>query len=68
MFKIVNFLTSFFFYCLWICISLVYLVFYMFGYFGRGLSHDILAVFIMTILVAIPTLIWKSQTRVKKFK
>jgi hypothetical protein len=40
----------------------------MFGYFGRGLSHDILAVFIMTILVAIPTLIWKSQTKVKNFK
>jgi len=35
---------------------------------GRGLSHDILAVFIMMLIVVIPTLVWKNSTKVKEFK
>ncbi len=38
----------------------------MFGYIGRGVSHDILSVFIMTLIVLIPTLIWKNTTKVQK--
>lgn len=35
---------------------------------GRGLSHDILAVFIMVLIVVIPTLVWKNSTKIKEFK
>lgn len=35
---------------------------------GRGLSHDILAVFIMVLIVIIPTLVWKNSTKIKEFK
>jgi membrane protease YdiL (CAAX protease family) len=63
-----NRLTSFFFYCVWVDIALIYLVFYMFGFMGRGLSHDILSIFVMTLIVLIPTLIWKNKTKINKFK
>jgi hypothetical protein len=67
-FKVCNFLTSFFFYLFWVDVALVYLVFYIFGYMGRGISHDILAVFIMMLIVVIPTLVWKNSTKVSEFK
>lgn len=35
---------------------------------GRGLSHDILAVFIMVLIVVIPTLVWKNSTKITEFK
>jgi len=31
---------------------------------GRGVSHDILTVFIMVLIVVIPTLVWKNSTKV----
>ncbi len=52
----------------WVAVALIYLVFYIFGYMGRGLSHDILAVFIMVLIVVIPTLVWKNSTKIKEFK
>ena len=35
---------------------------------GRGVSHDILTVFIMMLIVVVPTIIWKNGTKVKKIK
>lgn len=67
-FKVCNFLASLFFYLFWVDVSLVYLVFYMFGYMGRGVSHDILTVFIMVLIVVIPTLVWKNSTKVAEYK
>jgi phage-related holin len=54
---------SFFFYCFWIVVSLIYLNFYMFGVFGRSTSVDVLSVFAVFLIVAIPTLIWKHFTK-----
>ena len=62
-FKIVNLLTSLFFYLFWIGATLIYLVFFMFGTFGRGTHIDVLSVFILTLGVVLPTLIWKQQTK-----
>jgi uncharacterized membrane protein YjjP (DUF1212 family) len=36
----------------------------MFGYFGRGNHVDVLSVFVMTLAVVLPTLIWKYKTKV----
>lgn len=40
----------------------------MFGYMGRGTGHDIMAVLVMLLIVALPTAIWKYKTKVKTFK
>lgn len=48
--------------------AVVYLGFYAFGTIGRGTAHDILAVLIMVVVVAIPTMIWKLNTKSKKSK
>jgi len=63
-FKVVNVLTSVFFYLFWIIVSAMYLGFYMFNFFGRGNYVDILSVFAITVLIVIPTLVWKYQTKV----
>lgn len=46
----------------------MYLVLYSFGNFGRGTSIDVLSVFVMTLLVAFPTLIWKYKTKIRDFR
>lgn len=61
-------MSSLLFYLLWVDIALMYFVFYMFGFMGRGVSHDILTVFLMTLIVLIPTLVWKYTTKFKKLK
>ena len=66
-FKIVNIITSVFFYTEWVVISLVYLCFYMFGYYGRGTYIDILSVGVMLVVVLIPTLLWKHYTKVDRW-
>jgi metal-dependent amidase/aminoacylase/carboxypeptidase family protein len=35
---------------------------------GHGTGHDILAVVIMTVLVALPTMLWKRGTKTKLAK
>lgn len=47
-------------------VAAVYLGFYVFGELGRGTGHDILAVLIMISIVALPTILWKLQTKSKK--
>lgn len=61
-------MTSFLFYAFFAFLSTFYLIFFMFGFLGRGLAHDILAVFVLTLTVVIPTLVWKNSTKVQKFK
>ena len=63
-FKVVNILTSIFFYLFWIIVALMYLSVYMFNFFGRGNYIDVLSVFVMAVLIVIPTLIWKYNTKV----
>ena len=41
---------------------------YIFGYIGRGTSHDILAVVVIFMIVALPTAIWKYKTKVKEYR
>ena len=67
-FKVVNVLTSIFFYLFWVVVALIFLTFYMFNFFGRGNYVDVLSVFAMTVLVVIPTLIWKYYTKVSAVK
>lgn len=67
-FRIVNLLTSLFFYLFWIGATLIYLVFFMFGTFGRGTHIDVLSVFILTLGVVLPTLIWKQQTKTSSWE
>lgn len=43
--------------------SLIYLVFYMFGYFGREIYVDVLSVAAMMFAVVLPTLLWKYKTK-----
>ena len=62
-FKVVNVITSFFFYLFWVVVALIFLTFYMFNFFGRGTYIDVLAVFAMAVIVLIPTLVWKFYTR-----
>jgi len=64
LFKITNILTSITFYLFWIIATLIYLGFYMFNFFGRGTYIDVLSVFAVALLVIIPTLIWKYNTKV----
>lgn len=66
MFDIVNYITSLTFYLTLVAIAGVYLSFYAFGELGRGTGHDILAVLIMVCIVALPTLLWKLQTKSNK--
>ena len=63
-FKVVNAITSLFFYLFWIVVTLLFLALYMFNFFGRGAYIDVLAVFAMAVIVLIPTLVWKFNTRV----
>ena len=63
-FKLTNVFTSILFYLFWIIVSLIYLSFYMFNFFGRGTYIDVLSVFAVAFLVIIPTLIWKYYTKV----
>jgi hypothetical protein len=62
-FKIINLLTSLFFYLFWIAASLIYLVFFMFGYFGRGTHIDVISVFVLAFALILPTLLWKHKTK-----
>lgn len=62
-----NFLRSFFFYSFWMVASLVYVNYYMFGTFGRSTPVDVLSVFAVFLIVAIPTLIWKHVTKSKSW-
>lgn len=63
LFKVINLMTSIFFYLFWITASLVYLVFFMFGYFGRGTHIDVLSVFLLNAALILPTLLWKNKTK-----
>lgn len=67
-FRVVNVITSFFFYLFWIVVSLIFLTFYMFNFFGRGAYIDVLAVFAMTVIIFIPTIVWKYYTRASNLK
>lgn len=58
-----NLLTSLWFYLFWVIASLVYLTFFMFGYFGRGNHVDVLAVFVLNGALILPTLLWKHKTK-----
>lgn len=40
----------------------------MFNYFGRGTHIDVLSVFVMTLGVVLPTLLWKHKTKVTQWK
>lgn len=65
LFKAINIITSIFFYLFWVIATIIYLVFYMFGYFGRGVHIDVFSVFLLTIGVLIPTLLWKHKTKIR---
>lgn len=65
MFKILNLATSVFFYLVLISIACIYLSFYIFGGLGRGTGHDVLTVLILSSIVALPTILWKRQTKRK---
>ena len=62
-YNVINFITSLSFYLTLIVIALVYLTFYMFGFMGSSTGHDILAVLVMVIIVALPTMLWKYKTK-----
>lgn len=63
LFKGLNICTSIFFYLFWLTCALMFLVFYMFGYFGRSTGIDVLTVLALTLIVTAPTLIWKYLTK-----
>ena len=67
-FRVINRITSVCFYAWWVLIALGYLCFYMFSYLGRGLHIDILSVGFMLVLLLLPTLLWKHQTKVDSWK
>lgn len=52
-----------FFYLVLISIACIYLSFYIFGGLGRGTGHDVLTVLILSSIVALPTILWKRQTK-----
>ena len=62
-FRVINILTSIWFYLFWVTASLFYLTFFMFGYFGRGTHVDVLSVFLMNGALILPTLLWKHKTK-----
>jgi hypothetical protein len=59
LFKCVSFCTSIFYYLFWVVSSFLFLVFYMFGYFGRSSGIDVLNVLALTLIVVAPTILWK---------
>jgi hypothetical protein len=42
---------------------MIFLAAFMFGKIGVGISKDMLAIFIQSFLVIIPTIIWKYFTK-----
>ena len=64
----VDFLVSLTFYLFLIDLGILYISFFAFGYCGNGTGYDILAVLVMLGIVLIPTIIWKTTTKTKKYK
>jgi len=59
-YRIVSVLTSLCFYGFLISASLIYLNFYMMGYFPNNGGIDILSILAMASIVIIPSILWKK--------
>jgi hypothetical protein len=62
---IIDKLVSILFYMLLLTVALIFLSSYMFGQLGVGIDIDIIAIVIMTLIVALPTFVWKLLTRTR---
>lgn len=58
-------LTSVFFYLILVSAAVIFLAAFMFGVMGYGIVIDVIAVLIMTAIVAVPTVVWKMLTRTR---
>lgn len=53
---------------IWIDAALIVLALFSFGFLGRSTGNDIMSVILIFAIVATPTIIWKVNTKVHKFK